>query len=255
VHTIPRQERGGKLKQTWRLLSKKEQVRFHVLAADQEYDYPIAFGADLDPEEPVSIDDFHRSLAQHLKYRLHRFVEFIAVLDITPETGRRHFHGVVCCHTEAEAALAKTALEKASGKWRSRCHQKHQVWTKKLYTPRIWSWYICKTTTAWTKTDLLTALAKQVHQMQIRDEAQELARMDMQKSTKSISETDAPDTQEAPITRAFPTGSRIPARRSPPLVCKPLALTALTLATDNTDIIDDMDEIGVHESDDNDDLY
>jgi hypothetical protein len=220
VSYIPRPERGGKLKQTWRLLSDKEQVRFYVLAADQEYDYSVAFGADLDPQEPRSIDRFHRLLAQHLEYRFGHTVEFIAVLDIT-ETDREHFHGVICCHTEAEAALAKKALEKASGKWRSRCHQKYQIWTKKLKTPRIWSWYICKkykTTVPFTKTHLLCAKAKEVHRMQIRDEVQEPTRMDMQKSTKSISENDAPDTAEAPITQRFPSVSRIPARRSPPLV-------------------------------------
>jgi hypothetical protein len=203
---IPRFERGGKLKQTWSLLSNKEQVRFHVLAAEQEYDYPVAFGADLDPEEPVSIDRFHRLLAQHLKYRL-GYREFIAVLDVT-ETDRPHFHGVVCCHTEAEEALAKKALEKASGKWRSRCHQECQIWTKKLYTPRRWAWYICKkykTTVPWTKTHLLCALAKGVHRMQIRDEAQELM---VEKSTNNSSENDAPDAAEALVTQGFPTGSK-----------------------------------------------
>jgi hypothetical protein len=247
---VPRVGRGGKLKQTWSLLGHKKQILYHVLAADQNYTYAKLFTVNFSPElERESFDLRYRRVRLHLKRQLGRLPAIVVVEDT--HNGRRHFHGVIGLHTKAEEALVEKALKTAGGEWASRCHKDKQIDLRPLRL-RFHAWYMCriyKKQVPWTATNVLLADAKKVHRMEIEN------------SKLPSPENLRPDTQEAPITQRFPSVSRIPARRSPPLGYRPnpnphhkSSLEPRPSDSDKT-IIDDMDEIGLDGSDANDDLY
>jgi hypothetical protein len=211
VHYIPPNGRGGKLLRTWFLLSDKEQVHYLVRAARLYYARPIAFTLDLSPEyQRKSSDWIRRRIVLHLETRLGRSVAVVAVRDYTADDGRPHYHGVIGAHSKDEEELIKEALCKAGGEWASRSHRRKQVKLKALYSDDyagyMCRWYKAQAKVDWTVTNVLRAEAKEVH------------RMEIEKSKISPSETVHPDTQEAQVTQGFSAGSRIPARKAPPLV-------------------------------------
>src|SRR5260370_25968342 len=104
----PRVGRGGKLKQTWSLLSDKEQIRFHALAVLKYYPVKIAFTLNLSPEyQRKSSRWIRRKIVRDLEASLGHRAAVVAVRDYTADDGRPHYHGAVGCHTNDGWDLVK----------------------------------------------------------------------------------------------------------------------------------------------------